>query len=319
MRVVLTRRMPPPAAELLGGAGHAVDTFDSDDPPPRGDLLRRVAGAAGVLATLTERIDAEFLAAAGRSLRVVANFAVGYDNIDVPACAAAGVVATNTPDVLTDATADLTWALILAAARRLGEGARLVRSGGWTGWTPSQLLGLELRGATLGIIGAGRIGTAVGLRSAGFGMRVCYAHPRPNAELDERVGGVRVPLETLLADADVISLHAPMRPANRRMIGPAEFARMRPSAILINTARGPLIDETALVEALRTRRLAAAGLDVYEHEPRITSGLIDLPNVVLLPHLGSATHATRKRMSRMAAENILAVLAGRPPLNPIAP
>lgn len=316
-RIVITRRVPPPAFDLFRAAGYEIDAFDSGLPPPRADLLRRAAGAAAVLATITERVDAEFLAAAGPGLRIVANFAVGYDNIDVPACVAAGVSVTNTPDVLTDATADLTWALILAAARRVGEGERLVRSGSWTGWTPSQLLGLELRGATLGIVGAGRIGTAVGLRAVGFGMHVIYANSRKNQVLASGVSAEQVGLPELLAKSDVVSLHTPMRPENRHMIAAPQLALLKPTAILVNTARGPLVDETALIGALREHRLAAAGLDVYEHEPRLAPGLAELPNVVLLPHLGSATHATRERMSRMAADNILAVLAGGAPLNPV--
>ncbi len=316
-RVLLTRRLPPPAADVLADAGFSVEACDSDDPPARPDLLIRARGVSAILATLTERVDAELLAAAGPGLRVVANFAVGYDNIDVAACRRAGVVATNTPDVLTDATADLTMALLLAVARRIVEGDQLARSGEWGGWTPTQLLGLELRGAVLGIIGAGRIGTAVAARAAAFGMGVAYCHPRVNDELERVCRARRMALDELLATADVVSLHVPMRPENRHMIGAAQISRMRAGAILINTARGPLIDEAALIAALQARRLAAAGLDVYEHEPRVPTELAELPNVVLLPHLGSATLATRFRMSQMAADNIICVLRGQTPPNPI--
>ncbi len=316
-RVLITRRVPPPAVELLRGTGLAVDLCDQDDPPSRETLLKRVPGAVGLITMLSERVDAELLRAAGPSLRVVANFAVGFDNIDLAACKAAGVRVANTPGVLTEATADLAWALILSAARRVVEGDKLMRSGHWTGWAPLQLLGLQLTGATLGIVGAGRIGTAVGLRSLGFGMRVLYADDQDNAELNQRVSAKRVPLDQLLPAADVLSLHVPLTPQNRHLIDAARLATMKPTAILINTSRGPVVDEAALVEALRNRRIAAAGFDVYEHEPRLTPGLADLPNVVLLPHLGSAATATRQKMSQMVAENVIAVLSGREPPNPV--
>jgi glyoxylate reductase len=316
-RIVITRRVPPPAIALLTGAGCAIDLIDQDDPPARDELLRRVRGAAGLVAMLSERVDAALLDAAGPTLRVVANFAVGFDNIDLAVCRQRGVRVTNTPGVLTDATADLTWTLILATARRVVEGDQLVRSGQWTGWAPLQLLGLQLRGATLGIVGAGRIGTAVGLRSIGFGMNVLYADDRASAELETRVAARRVSLDELIRQADVLTLHVPLTPQTKHLIDAARLAKMKPTAILINTSRGPVIDETALVAALRQRRIAAAGFDVYEDEPRLAPGLTELPNVVLLPHLGSATTATRQKMSQMVAENVLAVLAGREPPNPV--
>jgi glyoxylate reductase len=315
-KVLITRRLPAPVDSLLAQAGCAVDLIDSEAAPERAELLRRLSGCAAVLATATERIDGEALEAAGTGLRVVANCAVGYDNIDVLLCRRRGVVVTNTPDVLTEATADLAWALILATARRVVEGDRWVRSGAWPGWAPSQLLGVELCGATLGIVGAGRIGTAVARRSAGFGMAVRYAHPRAAPELERALGAQRLSLDELLRASDIVSLHVPFREENRRMIGARELGLMRPGALLINTARGALVDEAALVQALRSGRIRA-GLDVYEAEPRLAPGLAELPNTVLLPHLGSATLVTRTRMARMAAENIIAVLAGRPPLNPV--
>lgn len=316
-RVLVTRRVPPPLMETLAGAGCITDLFDQDDPPSRAVLLQRVRGAAAVVTMLSERVDAELLEAAGPALRIVANFAVGFDNIDLAACKQRGVRVTNTPGVLTDATADLAWTLILSAARRVVEGDRLMRSGAWTGWAPLQLLGLQLRGATLGLVGAGRIGTAVGLRSIGFGMNVVYADERPSAELEQRVGARRVDLNQVIATADVLSLHVPLTPQTRHLIGAAQLAAMKPTAILINTARGPIVDEAALVAALRDQRIAAAGFDVYEHEPRLTPGLAELPNVVLLPHLGSAATATRQKMSEMVAENVIAVLAGREPPNAV--
>lgn len=326
-RVFLTRRLPPPAEHLLREAGFAVDAYDSDYSPPREELLARVAGCAAVISSVTDRIDDETLRAAGPQLRVVANFAVGYDNIDLNSCRAHRVIATNTPDVLTDATADLAFTLILAAARRLHEGEMLTRSGRWAGWTPDQLLGLELRGATLGVVGAGRIGSAVATRAIAFGMNVVYSDSRRNPTLEARCAAIRAALraeantdaapvcrcgslDELLREADVVTLHVPMRPENRHLIDAAALGRMKPTAVLVNTARGPVVDEMALVEALRARRIAAAGLDVYEREPALAPGLTELENVVLAPHLGSATRATRARMSEMAARNVIAVLRG---------
>ncbi len=316
-RVLITRRVPPPLVEMLTAAGYTLDYMAEDLPPSRAELLRRVRGCAAVVTMLTERVDAELLDAAGPDLKVVANFAVGFDNLDLAAIRAHRVRATNTPGVLTDATADLTWALILAAARRVVEGDRLIRTGDWAGWRPLELLGLQVTGATLGIIGAGRIGTAVALRSTGFRMRVLYADDRANADLEQKVGAQRVGLAELLPAVDVLSIHVPLTPATRHLIGRDQLATMKPTAILVNTARGPIVDEAALVEALRERRIAGAGLDVYENEPRLTPGLRELPNVVLLPHLGSATTATRQKMAQMVGENVLAVLQGREPPNPL--
>lgn len=317
-RVLLTRRMPPAAGEVLAKAGLEVEMLDVVEPPPRAEVLRRARGCAGLITMLSDRVDDELLDAAGPTLRIVANYAVGFDNIDLEACRRRGIRVSNTPGVLTEATADLTWALILAAARHVAAGDRLVRSGQWRGWAPTQLLGLELNGATLGIVGAGRIGTAVARRSVGFNMRVLYTDPRPNPELERDLRAERVELPLLIAESDVVSLHLPYQPENRHLIGPAELAAMKPTAILVNTARGPIVDEAALVAALRAGRLAAAGLDVYENEPDLTPGLAELPSVVLLPHLGSATTQTRQRMAAMAAENVVAVLAGRRPPNAVA-
>ncbi len=316
-RIVITRRVPPPAVRMFTAAGCTVDLIDQDDPPSREELLARVRGAAGLVTMLSEQVDAALLGAAGPTLRVVANFAVGFDNIDVPECTQRGVRVTNTPGVLTDATADLAWALILSAARRVVEGDLLTRSGKWTGWAPLQLLGLQLTGATLGIVGAGRIGTAVGLRSIGFGMEVLYVDERASPELETRVGARRVELAEVIRESDVLTLHLPLTPQSRHLIDAARLAAMKPTAVLVNTSRGPVVDEAALVAALQKGQIAAAGLDVYEHEPRLTPGLAELPNVVLLPHLGSANTAIRQKMSQMVAENVLAVLAGREPPNPV--
>ena len=316
-RVLLTRRMPSDAAEVLTAAGHTVDMFDTSEPPPRAELIARARGCAGVITMLSDPVDAEFLDAVGASLRIVANYAVGFDNIDLEACRKRNIRVSNTPGVLTEATADLAWALILAAARHIAEGDRVMRTGKWAGWAPTQLLGLELNGATLGILGAGRIGSAVARRSVGFRMRVIYTDPSTNEALEKELGARRVDLDRLVAESDVLSLHIPMTPEAHHLIGAAQFKAMKPTAVLVNTARGAIVDEAALIEALRNKEIAAAGLDVYEHEPRLAPGLAELPNIVLLPHLGSATTVTRGKMAAMAADNVVAVLAGREPPNAV--
>jgi glyoxylate reductase len=314
--VLVTRPLPSPGTAPLRDAGLQVEQLPADEPTPPDRLREAVTGRSAVLCLLTERIDAAVLDAAGPGLRIVANMAVGYDNIDVVAAAERGVVVTNTPDVLTEATADLTWALLLAAARRVVEGDALVRAGRWDGWSPTQLLGAPVAGRTLGIVGLGKIGAAVARRARGFGMTVLY-HNRGDAPGAAAVGARRVDLDELLSTADVVSLHAPLNEASRHLIDAAALARMKPTAVLVNTARGPLVDEAALVDALRDGAIAAAGLDVYEAEPRLVDGLAGLPNVVLAPHVGSATTEARAAMVRLCCENILAVLDGRPPLTPV--
>lgn len=314
---VVTRQLPAPGVSPLEEGGLQVRYRDVDSPPSRDELLTLVKGAAGILSLLTERVDGEVLDAAGPGLRVVANMAVGYDNVDVAACRQRGVLVTNTPDVLTEATADLTWALILATARRLGEGERLVRAGGWDGWRPGQLLGMGLDGKTLGIFGMGKIGTAVARRAPGFGMRVLY-HNRKRSPHEGEVGAVAVTFERLVAESDVLAITAPLSPETRHVIDAAALRAMKPGSILVNTSRGPLVDEAALVQALRDGPLRAAGLDVYEREPVLEPGLAELENVVLLPHLGSGTDEARAAMVRLACDNIVAVMGGRPPLTPVA-
>ena len=316
-KVLLTRRMPSAAAEVLKAAGLAVDIIDTSAPPTRAELIARAQGCAGIIQMLSDKIDAEFLDAVGPQLKIVANYAVGFDNIDLEACKSRNIRASNTPGVLTEATADLTWTLILAAARHACAGDRTMRSGKWLGWAPIQLLGLELSGATLGILGAGRIGTAVARRSVGFNMKILYSDTVANQRIERELGATRVEFEQLIAESDVLSLHIPLTPDARHLIGKPQFQAMKPTAVLINTARGPIIDEAALVEALRTGEIAAAGLDVYEYEPRMAHGLAELPNAVLLPHLGSATTTTRGKMAAMAAENVVAALTGREPANAI--
>jgi len=299
-RVFITRRLALAPSSVLG-AGVEIDQFDSESALPRNELLRRVHDASALLPILGDRVDKELLDAAPR-LRIVANHAVGYDNVDVPACTARGVWVTNTPDVLTDATADLAWALILALARRLREGERMLRAGEFRGWAPTMLLGRELRDQTLGILGYGRIGRAVARRAEGFGMRVLFT---------ARGGGV--PFEELLQLSDVLSIHCPLNARTRHLIGPSELLRMKRGALLINTARGPIVDEAALVAALEAGHLGGAALDVFENEPTVHPGLIGRDDVVLLPHLGSATQETRQRMARIALEQIERVMRGERP------
>jgi lactate dehydrogenase-like 2-hydroxyacid dehydrogenase len=317
--VVVTRRLPSAAEEAIGRRFDARFNTRDDPPGPR-DLRQAMEQADALLCTVTDRVSAELLAAPGRRVRIVANFGVGVNNIDLEAARAAGVPVTNTPDVLTDDTADLALALLLAVARRTGEGERLVRADAWTGWTPTQLLGTRVTGKTLGIVGYGRIGRAVARRAHfGFGMRVLHHSRRaPVTQPGDAPAEHRARLEDLLAESDVVSLHCPATPETRHLIDGAALARMRPTAFLVNTARGDVVDEAALVAALREGRLAGAGLDVYEREPRLAAGLRELPNVVLLPHLGSATTETRVAMGLRALANLEAFFDGREPPDRVA-
>jgi glyoxylate reductase len=310
--ILITRRLP---AAVLARAEESceVDLWTGRDAIPREELLTRVKGKAAVVCLLTDAIDVAVLEAAGASLKVVANVAVGYNNIDVAACRARGVVATNTPDVLTNACADFTWALILAVTRRLGEGERVVRAGAWTGWALDYMLGMELRGKQLGIVGMGRIGRAVAEKAPAFGMAVAYTARNP-VDLD---GAAHMSLDRLLATSDVVSLHCPMTEETRHLINEKSLMRMKRTAYLINTSRGPVVDEAALARALRDRRLAGAALDVYEHEPAIHPDLLPLENALLIPHLASATTETRTAMADLAVSNAIAVVNGRPALTPV--
>jgi glyoxylate reductase len=272
-----------------------------------------VAGAAAVIADPTVAVDAALLDAAGPQLKVVANFAVGYDNIDIEACRRRGVTVTNTPDVLTNATAELTVALMLAAARRLGEGERLLRRGEWTGWQPEQLLGRELAGSTIGIIGLGRIGARVAELLRGFGVQLFHASRSAKPELESRLAVERRGLGQLIQESDIVTLHLPLTTETRRMVDARMLDRFKPGSIFVNTARGGLVDTAALTHALESGRLAAAALDVYEAEPDIPAELRELENVVLAPHIGSATTRARDAMARLVAENVIAVLDGREP------
>jgi glyoxylate reductase len=317
-RVYITRQIPDAGIEKLRHHGVQVEVNPQDRSLMPGELQEAVAGRDGVCCMLSDPIDQAVLKAAGPKCKIFANYAVGFNNIDLAAATERGVVVTNTPGVLTDATADLTWALMLAVARRIPESESLIRSGRWTGWAPLQYLGRDVYGATLAVVGAGRIGTAVARRSAGFGMQVLYVARRNNEELDG-MGARRVELDEALREADFISLHVPLTSETRHMIGREQLAMMKPTAYLINTARGAVVDESALVEALQQKIIAGAGLDVYENEPNLATGLVDLDNIVCVPHLGSATHATRTRMAEMVAEALLAVLQGRRPAHPVNP
>jgi glyoxylate reductase len=277
------------------------------------------ANVEGLVALLTDRIDEALLGRAPR-LRVVANVAVGTDNVDLAACTARGVRVTNTPDVLTEATADLAFGLLLAAARRIAEGDRLVRAGGFDGWTPTFMLGARVHGSTLGLVGMGRIGQAVARRARGFGMRVLYTQrTRVAGAVEHELGATWEPdLDALLARADAVSIHCPLTPATRQLFDGPRLSRMKPGSVLVNTARGPIVDEAALAHTLEQGPLAAAGLDVFEDEPRVHPALLARENAVLAPHIGSADGPTREAMATTAARNVLEVLAGRPPLTPVA-
>jgi len=308
-KVFVTRRIPESGLLKLRETCE-VSIWDSDEVIPRDALLGGVAGADALLCLLTDRIDRDLLAAAPR-LRVIATMAVGYDNIDVAECTRRRIPVGNTPGVLTETTADLTWALILSSARRITEGAEYVRAGRWSTWGPILLLGADVHGATLGIIGMGRIGTAVARRARGFDMRILYSDSRRNEEAERDTGATLVELDTLLREADFVSIHATYNPSSHRMIDARALALMKPSAVLVNVARGPIVDPQALYDALANRRLFAAALDVTDPEP-LPAGhpLLTLPNCLVVPHVGSASIATRGRMSMMAAENVLAGLRG---------
>ena len=316
--VYITRRVPQPGIDRVVEAATAVDVNPHDRVLTRDELLEGVRGRDAVLCLLTDRIDAEVLDAAA-GCRIFANYAVGYNNIDVAAATARGIAVTNTPGVLTDATADLTWTLLMSAARRIVEGDQYTRAGKFDGWSPMLFLGGDISGRTLGILGAGRIGTAVALRSRGFRMRVLYVDKAQNEALEQAVGAERVDLETLLRESDFVSVHVSLDESTRHLIGARELGLMKPTAYLVNTSRGPVIDEAALVEALRTGEIAGAGLDVFEDEPALAPGLAELPNVVIPPHLGSATIGTRTKMATLAASNVVAMLRGERPPNIVNP
>jgi len=311
--ILLTGKIPSSVLARLESIGE-VDQYRKDgvDVMPHDELVARVAGKQALVSMITDAID-KAVVQAGAELKIIANAAVGYNNIDVAATRERGVIVTNTPGVLTDATADLTWALILGITRRIGEGERLIRRGGWKGWTFDFMLGSELRGKQLGIVGYGGIGRAVAGRGRAFGMHVAYTSRTPKNDPDAEA----MPLDRLLSTSDVVSLHCPLTPETTHLINQPALARMKRSAYLINTSRGPVIDEKALAWALRMRLIAGAGLDVFEQEPKVEPELLTLENVMLVPHLGSGTVETRTAMADLAVRNVAAVLSGRPPITPV--
>ena len=311
MNIFVTRKLPASVISKLESAG-TVDVFAGESSITADELRAAVVGKHALVTMLTEQVDAALLDA-GKDLKVVANVAVGYNNIDVPACRARGVTCTNTPDVLTESVADFTWSLILAITRRLSEGERVVRRHEWKGWAFDYMLGTELRGKQLGLVGLGRIAKAVAARAAVFGVRVAYTS-RKEADLP---GAERMSLDQLLNTSDIVSLHVPLTPETKHLIDKKALARMKRSAYLINTARGPVVDEEALAWALQQRLIAGAALDVYEREPIVHPDLFPLENVLLVPHLASGTTETRTAMAELAADNVVAVLSGRPPVTPI--
>ena len=314
--VLVTKRLPSAALARLE-ATCDVDLNDRDTFLTHDELVARVRGKQGLIALLPDTVDRAVLEAGLPDLKVVSAVAVGINNIDVNTARELGVVVTNTPDVLTESTADLTWTLILGIMRRVTEGDRLVRRGGWKAWAFDFMLGTELRGKQLGIIGFGRIGRAVAARAAAFGVRVAYLARRSGPPVME--GAEPMPFDKLLSTSDIVSLHCPLTPDTRHLIDQTALARMKRSAYLINASRGPVVDEAALAWALKNRLIAGAGLDVYEDEPAVLADLLALENVLLSPHLGSATSETRTAMADLAARNVAAVLSGQPPLTPVAP
>ena len=311
---VFVSRIIPEEGLATIRAACEMDLWEEDLPPPRDELLRRVAGCDGVLTLLTDRVDDEFLDAAGKKLRVVSNYAVGFDNVDVGACARRGIPVGNTPGILTDTTADLAWALLMAAARRLPEGDRYVRDGKWKTWGPLLLLGPDVHGATIGIVGFGRIGQAVARRAQGFGMEILYHDVQElPPEVTEPLGATFLPLEELLARSDFVSLHVNLSDVTRHLINAETLSWMKPTGVLVNTSRGPVVDQRALADALREGVIWAAGLDVTDPEPiPMDDPLVALENCLIVPHIASASRATRGKMAAIAAANLLAGMRGEP-------
>ncbi len=317
--VLVTKRIYPEAIEFLRSRFEEVDYIDNDTGLTAAELLARSRGKDAIVSQLTDKFPAPVLDQL-EGVRVIANVAVGFDNIDVPAATRNGIVVTNTPDVLTETTADFAWALLMAAARRVVEGHAFVHSGQWRQWTIDLLVGEDIHHRTIGIFGMGRIGQAVARRARGFSMRILY-HDANRAEpsLEAELGLEYVEKEQLLRESDFVSLHVPLLESTRKLLGAPEFEMMKPSAIVVNTARGPVVDEAALADALKRGRIRAVGLDVFEREPQVHPDLLGLSNVVLAPHIASASHDTRRQMSMMAAGNAAAAVAGERPPNVLNP
>lgn len=324
-RVFVTRSIPNRGLDLLAKAGITIEMYEKDEAIPQKELGKRLLGCDAVVSLLSDTLDAEMMDAAGPNLKLIANYAVGYDNVDVEAAKKRGIVVTNTPvPEASEAVADHAFALLIALAHRIVESDAYARAEKYKGWSPDLLVGADVHGKTLGVIGAGRIGLALATRAVkGFGMRCLYSDRQKNPTFEEVCGGLFTPFSNVLKESDFISLHVPLLPTTRHLISTAEFALMKKSAFLINTARGPIVDEKALLRALKTGRIAGAGLDVFECEPAIDCDLTDtlelksFPNVILTPHTASATVETRDAMSRLVAENIIAVLGGKPAISPV--
>ncbi|MFQ5707524.1 MAG: 2-hydroxyacid dehydrogenase [bacterium] len=319
MKIFVTRPIPEAGLELLRQVYPDFKMNSQDRVLTRAEFLEAAQGAHGLLTLLTDKIDTELLQAAGPQLKVVANMAVGFDNIDLQAATQHGVMATNTPGVLTDATSDHAWALLFTVARRIPEAELFLRSGKFKGWGPLMYLGGDITGRTLGVVGAGRIGHAVAMKSRGFKMQVLYADAVANAKLEQEIGARRVSLEELLRHSDFVSVHVPLLPSTRHLINAETLAMMKKTAYLVNTSRGPVVDEAALAEALQKKIIAGAALDVFENEPEVHPELLKLNNVVLTPHIASATIETRSKMATMAAQNLIYALQGREPTNLLNP
>ncbi|MCD6118044.1 D-glycerate dehydrogenase [bacterium] len=311
-KVFVTRDIPGDGIALLKKNGLQVDVFPHERPITKKELLEIIGDYNGLLCLLTDPVDKDILQK-GKNLKIVSNYAVGYNNIDIETATLLNILVTNTPGVLTNATADLTWALILGSARQIIAADKFTRENKFNGWSPSLFLGMPVAKKTLGIIGAGRIGTAVGLRASGFSMKILYTSNHKNSTLDTITNAEKVNFTTLLKKSDIISIHVPLTEKTIHLISDKEFEKMKNSAILINTSRGPVVDEKALVKALKSGKIAGAGLDVYEKEPLVEKELLELPNALLLPHIGSATVETREKMGTMAATNLLDGLSGKRP------
>ncbi|MBI3952567.1 MAG: D-glycerate dehydrogenase [Candidatus Doudnabacteria bacterium] len=317
MRIFITRKIPQIGIDRLKQAGHEVIVSDVDRPLTRDELKQKVAGVDAILSQLVDKMNGEIMDAAGKQLKIIANYAVGFDNINLKNAHDRNIAITNTPDILTEAVADHAFALMLAAGRRIVESDRFSRAGKYTGWQPFLLLGQDLLGKTLGVVGLGRIGSALAYRAAqGFKMKILYYDPIiKSSPFDTEVGAKPVSLEELLKNSDFVSIHVPLLPETKHLISTPQFEMMKKTAVLVNTSRGPVVDEQALLKALQNRDIFAAGIDVWEFEPKLTPGLAEIENIVITPHIASATVETRDNMSKLAAENIIAALKGNAPPN----
>ena len=315
-KIFISSSIPEAGIKMLRERGYMVDMYEGSAPTPKAIIKERVSEADALIPLLSDPVDEEIIESAP-NLKIIANYAVGYNNINLEAARKRGIIVSNTPDILTPATADLTWALILSVSKRIPEADRFMRAGRFKGWGPKLLLGGDVTGKALGIIGAGRIGRAVAKRATGFDMRVVYYSRSRNEKIEQETGASLLPLNALLKEADFISIHCPLTEETRHLLNTERMKQIKKGAYLINTARGPVVEEAALIEALQSGRLAGAGLDVYEFEPRVSKGLLEMEQVVLLPHIGSGTTETREEMSRICARNIIEVLEGRKAVTPV--